>query len=41
MGKRNFLTHQDIANWSNTGLDERMIELIPDVAGDTVSQDGR
>ena len=32
--------YQDIAWWSHAGLDKWMIELVSDVASDTVSQDG-
>ena len=34
------VSYQDIAEWSHTSLDKRMIEFISDVAGDAVSQDG-
>lgn len=32
-------TYHDIAHWSYAGLDKWMIELVSDVASDTVSQD--
>lgn len=34
------VSYQDVADWPHTSLDEWMIEFIPDVAGNTVSQDG-